>query len=129
MEDIDPLVCQAVGDLRDIFPAYLHEQRIRLHHVDLLDIVILDQLPDDASVAPAHDKHFLYIRVHCHRHVGDHLVVDELIPLCQHQIPVHHKDLPEIFRLQHINPLHLALGAEKLLFDAYGQLHPVRMYV
>ena len=56
-------------------------------------------------------------------------MINELIPLCEHQIPVHHEDLPEILRLQHIDPLHLALGTEKLLFNADGQLYAVRMYI
>ena len=107
MKDVDPLVCQTVGDLRDIFPADLHEQGIRLHHVDHLDGVILDQVPARhrrrlrPQRAPVSHPDVLP------SHMGDHLMVDKFIPLRQHQISVHYQDLSEIFRLKDIDPLHL----------------------
>ena len=127
MIDVDSAVRQAVGDLRDIFSAHLHQKRVRLHHIDLFDRIILDQLTDHASVSAAHDKDLLHIRVHRHRHMSDHLVIDELIPLSEHQISVHDQDLAEISGLQHIDTLDFALRAEQLLFNTDGQLHTVRM--
>src|SRR5699024_9874404 len=115
MIDVDSAVRQAVGDLRDIFSAHLHQKRVRLHHIDLFDRIILDQLTDHASVSPAHDKDLLHIRFHRHRHISEH------------QISVHDQDLAEISGLQHIDTLDFALRAEQLLFNTDGQLHAVRM--
>ena len=129
VKNLYSLVNQTVGNLRNIFPAHLHKQRIRLHHVDRLYRVIFDQLSDDSAVAPSYYKHPFYIRMHRHRHMGDHLMVDKFIPLGQHQISVHDKDLSEVFRLKDVDPLDIALGAEELFLNADGQLHAVRMYI
>ena len=95
----------------------------------MADLLVLDQLPDHTAIAPADDKHVLHMGVHRHGHVGDHLVVNEFILLCQHQVPVRHKDPAELPGVQHIDPLELALGAEKLFLDADGQLHVLCVFI
>ena len=129
MIDRHPFIRQTARDLRDIFPAHFHQKRIRFHHIDLLYGIVFDQLPDHTSVAPSDDQHFLHIRMHRHGHVGDHLMVDKLVPFRQHQVPVHNKDLPKVLRLKDVDPLDLALGAEKLFLDLDGQLHAVCMHI
>ena len=64
-----------------IFAADLDEHLIRLDHVDRFDLVIIRKLTRDTAVAAADDQHMLDIRMHCHRDMHDHFIIDELVLL------------------------------------------------
>ena len=129
MIDLHPRVVQAAGHLRKILPAYLHQQRIHLHHVNLTDLFVFHKLPHHTAVSAADNQHLLHVRMHGHRHMADHFMIDKFIHLRQHQISVGHQNFPEFPGFQHIDPLILALGGEKLPFNLDGQLHILRMHI
>ena len=46
--------------------------------------------------------------------MGDHLMVDELVPLCEHDRPVEDQDAPVVEAFENVDPL------ERSLFDVQG---------
>ena len=61
---------------------------VDLHEVDGFDGPVLHELAHCAAVAAADHQHVLHARVHRHRDMGYHLVVDELVLLGDHQSAV-----------------------------------------
>ena len=116
-------IVQPAGGLGQILLAHLHHQRVDLHHVDVLNLRVAGQLADHAAVARTDDQHVPHFRMHRHGHMGDHLVVDELILFGEHHITVQRQKAAELRRFKHIDALELALAAEQLLVHLDGQLH------
>ncbi len=61
-----------------------------------------------AAVPRTDDQHILHMGVDRHRHMRDHLVIDELIPLSEHHIAVQGQDLAELRGIVNIDLLVLA---------------------
>ena len=129
MENLYSGIIQAAGDLRQVLPAHLHKKRIDLHHVDMLDLLILYKLPDNAAVSSSDYQNVLYKRMDCHWNMGDHFMINKFILFCQSQISVHNKDFAELLRVQHINLLKFTLSAEKLFSHPDRKLHILCVFV
>ena len=112
MVNLHSWVIEAAGHLGKIFPAYLHQQRVHLYHVDLLNPVVFHQLPHHSAVPAADYQDVLHIGMYSHGYMADHLMVYEFIHLRQHKVAVGHKDFPEFSGIQHINALIFTLGRE-----------------
>ena len=111
--DVDAAVVHAAGVAGKIGAAGLHHHRIHLHKVDALHAVVARQLPHDAAVPRADDQHVPDAGVDRHGHVGDHLIVDELVPLGEHHVPIQRQDPAKLRRLQDVDLLILApLGVQ-----------------
>ena len=89
----------------------------------MLNFRIAAQLPHHAAVAAADDQHVLHIGMDGHGDVYHHLVVDELILLCEHHISVQGEEAAELLGVEHVNPLELALATVQLLVHPDGQLY------
>ena len=104
-----PAVIHAAGVARQISPAGFHHLGVHLHQVDPLHPVVTGQLPHNAAVAGADDQDILGLTVHRHGHMGDHLIVDELVPLGQHHVAVQGQHPAELRRFKDIDALVVAL--------------------
>ena len=71
-----------------MLPAGLHHQRVNLHQVNVLNFRVMAELAHHAAVAGPDNQHVAHGGMHGHRRVGNHLVVNELIPFGQHHIAV-----------------------------------------
>ena len=97
MKDLNPLIGQTGGNLRNVFSAHFNQKGIRFNHIDFFYRIVFDQLPDHAAVSSAYDENLFHIGMYRHGDMRNHFVINKFIPLRKHQIPVHYQDLPEIF--------------------------------
>ena len=81
-------VVHAAGIAGQIGTAGFDDLRVHLHKVDALHAVVAGQFPHYTAVACADNKNVLGVFVYRHRHMGNHLVVDELVALGQHDVAV-----------------------------------------
>ena len=81
-------VVHAAGVAGQIGTAGFDDLRVHLHKVDALHAVVAGQFPHYTAVACADNKNVLGVFVYRHRHMGNHLVVDELVALGQHDVAV-----------------------------------------
>ena len=107
-------VVHAAGVAGQVGTAGLDDLGVHLDKVDALDAVVARQLAHDAAVARADDQDVLGLAVHRHRHVGDHLVVDELVALGQHDVAVQRQHAAKLRRFKDVDALVLALFAVQL---------------
>ena len=113
--DVNPLILQLTGDPGKKALTYLNDLFVDLHKVNMLNLRVFHKLPDRAAVSGADDEHAFHVRMNRHRHMNNHLMVDELVLLGQHHIAVQHKESAELRRFKNINSLKFALSAVKLL--------------
>ena len=97
--------------LREKLPADLHEHLVRFHHIDFFNLRIQRELPGNSAVAAADNQHFFYIRMHCHRHMGHHLVIDKFIRFRKNHVAVQRYKFSKLRRLKHVYALELTLCA------------------
>ena len=121
--NMHPLVIQAAGGLRQIFFAPLHHQFVDFHQVDVLDLMVPGQLPHHAAVAGADNQHPPGVGMNRHGHVDHHFVVNKLILFCQHHIAVQSEKPAELFGVEHVDALELALSGVKLPVYLNGKFH------
>ena len=121
--DVHPGVIQAAGVLRQIAPAGLHHLLVHLHQVDGPDALVPGQLLHHAAVPRTDDQHVLHMGVDGHRHVGDHLVIDELVPLSEHHIAVQGQDLAELWGVVDVDLLVLAPVGVEVPVHPHAVLH------
>ena len=122
-----PTVVHPAGIPRQIVPAGFHHHGIHLHQVDFLHPVVAGQFPYHAAVPGADHQDVLDALVHCHGHVGHHLIVDELIPLGQHHIAVQRQDPAELRCLKDIDSLKITLLGKQMTIHPQAVLHIRRM--
>ena len=125
--DRDARVVQPAGCERQVGAAGLDHHLVDLDQVDALDRLVAGQLTHDAAVAGADDQDAADLGVDRQRHVGQHLVVDELVLLGQHQEPVQNQHTAELLGLEDVDALEFALRAVKLAVDLDRQLDMRRM--
>ncbi|MNZ80567.1 hypothetical protein D3C78_992070 [compost metagenome] len=82
----------ALGVVGQVLLAHLDHGAVDLDHGDVLDAAVLGHFAQHAAVAAADDQHALGQAVGEDRHVGEHLVVDELVGLggLDHAVQRHH---------------------------------------
>ena len=79
-DDLCPLVGPGIaGDRRQEFLRQPDHLAVDLHHHGTLHIAVLQHPPQHAAVAGADDQHILRRTVRQQRHMGQHLLIDELI--------------------------------------------------
>ena len=59
--------------------AHIHHSAINLDHGDVLNTTVLGHFTQHAAIAAANDQYTLDGAVRQNRHMGQHLVIDELI--------------------------------------------------
>ena len=121
--DVHPAVIHPAGIAGQVGAARLHHLRVHLHKVDPLHPVVAGQLPHHAAVARADDEDILRLFVDGHRHMDDHLVVDELVPLGQHHIAVQRQHPAELRRLKDVDALVVALLGVELFAHPDAVFH------
>ena len=77
----------------------------------------------------ADDEHVLDVRVDGHRDVGDHLVVDELVLLGDHELAVEDEDSPVLVGFEDVDALDFALVAGELALALDRELDRLRVLV
>ncbi|CRP21403.1 hypothetical protein PAERUG_P18_London_17_VIM_2_04_10_02879 [Pseudomonas aeruginosa] len=89
--------------------AHVDHGAVDLDHGDPLDALVLGHLAQHTAVAAADDQHAPGRAVGEDRHVGEHLVVDELVGLggLDHSVERHHPAHPGVFENHQV----LVLGA------------------
>ena len=87
--------------------------------VDIFNGAVSGKFTDNTSVACADNEDIFRVGMNCHRHMSYHFVVDELILFGEHHIAVKREKASELWRLENIYSLKLALSAVKLLIYSY----------
>jgi hypothetical protein len=87
---------------------------------DALQRLVLQDFLGDAAVAAADDQHVLRLAVRQDRHVGHHLVIDELVARGDLRGAVEHQHLAEVLLLEQHEVLVLGLLLVKHLVDREG---------
>ena len=81
IENSHAAVIKTAGIIREKIAADIDKGMVRLHHVNLLDFLVMRQLTRYAAVAAADNQHLAHMRMHGHRYMHDHLVIDKLVLL------------------------------------------------
>ena len=98
-------VVQLAGVLGQKGAADLDDLRVHLDEIDLLHALVARQFAHHATVSRADDENVAHAGVHGHGDVRDHLVVDELVALRQHDVAVQREHPAEFRRLKDIDLL------------------------
>ena len=114
--------------IREELTADAHEHFIRLHHIYLLDLVIVREFSCNASVTAADDQHLPDIRVDSHRYMDDHLIIRKLVLFRKDDRTVRCQEPAELLRIKYIYPLKITHAREQLLLDTYRHFHVSRMH-
>ena len=119
---VHAFVVQPAGCEREILAADVRYFLVDVHEVDALYVVVTDQLAARSAVAAAYDEHVADVRVHRHRDVRYHFVIDELVLFRQHHIAVEDEKPPEFGRIEHVYALKIAAPAAQLFIHFYREL-------
>src|SRR5262249_22865072 len=84
-----------LGEFREVLLGELDHRGVDLDLSETLNRLMLEHLLRDAAVAAADDQHLLRMAVRQDRHMGHHLVVDELILAGDLRRAVEHQHLAE----------------------------------
>ena len=122
-------IIQTACHLWKIFSAHLHKKWICLYHINLLHRIIFRKFSYNTAVSSADYKYLFHLRMHCHRHMTDHLMIDKLVFFGEHQISVYNKNFAKLFRLKHIDSLYLTLSRKHLIIHSNCQFYIVRMFI
>ena len=126
---LDALVLQLRGRERQVLLREQNHLLVDLDEVDGLDRPVLRQLPHRAAVAAADHEHVLDARVHGHRHVREHLMIDELVRLRDHEPAVQDEDASVRRRIEDVDLLNGALLRHELLGRLDGEPDLARVFV
>ena len=121
--EIDPGVIERGCNLGEIPAAGFHDAFVDFHQVYSLYTVVFDQFIYYPSVSGTEDQDALGVRIHCHRHVGKHFVVDELIPFGEDDVAVHCKHPSELQGVEDIHPSEIVLVGIEVLVHLDGELY------
>ena len=119
--DGDARVRKAARRLRQVLLADLDDELIDLDEVDVAHCRVAQELAHRATVAAADDEDVVRIRIDAHRHVRDHLVVDELIHLRQHHVAVERQEAAELLRVEDVDALEFAAARVELAVHLDGE--------
>ena len=61
--------------------------------------------------------------MNCHRDVGYHLVIDELVLFGEHHIAVEGEEASEFLGIENVDALEFAVSAVQLMIDLYRKLN------
>ncbi|MPN41372.1 hypothetical protein SDC9_188918 [bioreactor metagenome] len=121
---INARVLVADGAGRQVFTAGVHQGAVDLHQVDGFNLGVAAQFAQRAAVAGADHQHFFYLGVHGHRRVDQHLMVDKLILLRQHDHIIQRQHAAELPALKDVDLLVIAGFGIQL-----GIHHDVQLYI
>ena len=116
-------IVHTTGIARKVRTAGLDNLRIHLDEVDTLDAVIAGELPHDTAVTGTDDEDVLRVPVDSHRYMGDHLIVDELVTLGQHDIAIKGQHTAELRCFEDVDALVVALLRVELTVHTDAVLH------
>ena len=116
-------IVHTAGIARKIGTAGFDHLRVHLDEVDALDAVITGELPYDAAVTGTDHEDVLRVPVNGHRDVGDHLIVDELVTLGQHDVAVEGQHATELRCFEDVDALVVALLRVELTVHTDAVLH------
>ena len=121
-------IVQTACIVREKLTADLYEQLIRFHHIDLFDLFVMAELSCHAAVAAADHQYFLYIRMHRHRNMHDHLIIGKLVLLGKDHAAVRCKEASELDGIKYIDPLKVTRTGKQLFLYTNRHLHIVGMH-
>ncbi len=119
--DGDARVAEAARRLRQVFAADLDDELVDLDEVDMADAGIAHELAHGTAVAATDDEYVAYVRVDAERHVGDHLVVDELVFFREHHVAVEREEAAEFLGVEDIDALEFTAARVELTVDLDGE--------
>ena len=126
-EEANARICKARRRLRQVLAARLDDHLVDLHEVDALDAFVAQKLAHRAAVAAADDEDALRLGIDAHRHMHDHLMVDELVLLRQHHVAVDCQKAPKLRRFEDIDALKVAPARVNLPIDLDGKARILRV--
>lgn len=106
--DHDARVAETPRRLRQVLLADLDDELVDLDEVNVAHRRIAQELAHRAAVAAADDEDVVHVGIDAHRHMRDHLVVDELIHLRQHHVAVERQKAAEFLRVEDVDALEFA---------------------
>ena len=106
--DRDARVAKAARRLRQVLLADLDDELVDLDEIDVAHRRIAQELAHRAAIAAADDENVVRVGIDAHRHVRDHLVVNELIHLRQHHVAVERQKAAELLRVEDVDALEFA---------------------
>ena len=121
------LIVQPLCRLWKELLACLNEHGVLLNDIYAFYCIVVDKLFGNSSVTSTDNKHLLDMRVHRHRHMHHHLIVNKTILLGKNNTSVKCKKLPELRRSKDIYSLIFALSRIELSLHADIKTHMRRM--
>ena len=120
-DEVEALVGEhRLGEFREMLLGKLDHRGVDLDLGEALDRLVLEHFLRDAAVAAADDQHLLGVAVGEDRHMGHHLVVDELVRGRDLGGAVEHQHLAEEWVLEQHEMLVLGLHLVKHPLDLVG---------
>ena len=124
-----PVVIKPVCILRKMFPARIDKQLVRLDYINMLYLLIIRQLSRHSAVPAAQHQYIFDMRMHRHRHMDNHFIVNKFIFLRKYHISVRGQYFSEFRRLENIQPLKFALRAKQLPLCTNRDLYIIGMHL
>ena len=103
--NVDSLILQSLGNIRKHLRTYIHKHFIGFHHINALNLWIMDQFSGNSTVTAADDQNIFYIGMYCHWHMRDHFIINKFIFIREYDLTVQSHKSSEFFRLKHIDSL------------------------
>ena len=120
-DEVEALVGEhRLGEFREVPLGELDHRGVDLDLGQPLDRFVLEHLLGDAAVAAADDQHLLGVAVRQDRHMGHHLVIDELVGGRDLRRAVEHQHLAEELVLEQDEMLVLGLQLVDHPLDLVG---------
>ena len=127
--DFDAAILEFRRRERQILLREQHHLPVDFDEIDRFDGPVFDELAHGAAVAAADDENVFDVGMDRHRHVGDHLVVDELVLLGDHKPAVEYEHASESGRVENIDLLNGAFLGRELFRHLHRKAHVIRMFV
>ena len=102
---------------------------VRFYYVDFLYFIIMRQLARYTAVAAADYQYLAHMRMHCHRHMDNHFVINKFVLFRKDYGTVTADKATEFLGFKNVYSLEIRIRTEKLLFDFDIQLHIFCMIV
>ena len=115
--DMDTAVIEAAGIARQIIAAGLDNGRIHFYQINRPHPVVARQFPHDAAISGADDQYVLALLMDRHGHMGNHFVINELIPFGEHDVAIEGQDTAKFRCFKNIDALIFALPGIQMAVD------------
>ncbi len=102
---------------------------VRFHNVNFLNLVITRQLTRYAAVTATDDKHLAHMRVHSHRHMHNHLIINKFVLFRKNDGTITADKTTKLLGFKNVNTLKIRILAKKLLFYFNIKLHIIGMII